>query len=64
MNLPYVLILGYRNSYSDGKESACNAGNLVQFLGGEDPLEKERLPTLLFFPGEFYGQKSLAGYSP
>ena len=54
MNLPYVLILGYRNSYSDGKESACNAGNLVQFLGGEDPLEKERLPTLLFFPGEFY----------
>ena len=64
MNLPYVLILGYRNSYSDGKESACNAGNPVQFLGGEDPLEKERLPTLLFCPGEFYGQKSLAGYSP
>ena len=23
------------------KESACNAGTLVQSLGGEDPLEKE-----------------------
>ena len=25
---------------SDGKESACNAGDLVQSLCGEDPLEK------------------------
>ena len=25
---------------SDGKESACNAGDGVQSLGGEDPLEK------------------------
>ena len=25
---------------SDGKESACNAGDPVQFLGWEDPLEK------------------------
>ena len=25
---------------SAGKESACNAGDLVQFLGREDPLEK------------------------
>ena len=25
---------------SAGKESACNAGNPVQFLGQEDPLEK------------------------
>ena len=24
-----------------GKESACNAGDLVGSLGGEDPLEKE-----------------------
>ena len=66
MSLPYVMILGYRNSYSNsyGKESACNAGNLVQFLGGEDPLEKERLPTPVFLPKEFYEQKSLAGNSP
>ena len=26
---------------SVGKESACNAGELVQSLGWEDPLEKE-----------------------
>ena len=26
---------------SDGKASACNAGDLVRFLGREDPLEKE-----------------------
>ena len=25
---------------SDGKESACNAGYLIQSLGWEDPLEK------------------------
>ena len=24
-----------------GKESTCNAGDMVQSLGGEDPLEKE-----------------------
>ena len=27
---------------SAGKESACNAGDLHQFLGWEDPLEKEK----------------------
>ena len=32
--------MGFPHS-SVGKESACNAGNPVQFLGWEDPLEKE-----------------------
>ena len=32
-------------------------------LGWEDPLEKEWLPTPAFFPGEFHGERSLAGYS-
>ena len=27
---------------SDGKESACSAGDPVQSLGQEDPLEKEK----------------------
>ena len=27
----------------------------VRFLGGGDPLEKERLPTPVFWPGEFHG---------
>ena len=49
----------------------------VQFLGREDLLEKgmsthssilawrrECPPTPAFLPGEFHGQRSLAGYSP
>ena len=32
------LILGFPGG-SDGKESACNAGDLGQSLGQEDPLE-------------------------
>ena len=36
----------------------------VQSLGQEDPLEKEWLTTPVFLPGEFHGQRSLAGYRP
>ena len=36
----------------------------VWSLGQEDPLEKEWQPTPVFLPGEFHGQRSLAGYSP
>ena len=36
----------------------------VRSLGWEDPLEKEWPPTPVFLPGEFHGQKRLAGYSP
>ena len=35
-----------------------------QSLGREEPLEKERLPTPIFWPGGFHGQRSLVGYSP
>jgi len=35
---------------SAGKESVCNAEDLVW----EDPLEKGRLPTPVFCPGEFH----------
>ena len=35
-----VWIHGFPGS-TDGKASACNAGDLVCSLGGEDPLEKE-----------------------
>ena len=41
---------------SDGKEPACNAGDLTSIL------RLGRYPV--FFPGEFHGQRSLAGYSP
>ena len=36
----------------------------VRSLGWEDPLEREGQPTPVFLPGEFHGQRSLAGYSP
>ena len=36
----------------------------VPLLGQEDPWRREWLPTPMFLPGEFYGQRSLAGYSP
>ena len=35
----------------------------VQSLGWDDPLEREWLPTPIFLPREFHGQRSLAGYS-
>ena len=37
---------------------------LVQSLGQQDPLEKKLQPIPVFLRGEFYGQRSLAGYSP
>ena len=34
----------------------------VQFLGQDDPIEKERLPTPVFLPGEFHGLYSPWGH--
>ena len=36
----------------------------AQSLGLEDPLEQEQQPTPVFLPGDSYGQRSLASYSP
>ena len=48
---------------SDGKESACNAGDMGSVPGsGRSPGEGQ--PTPVFLPGESHGQRSLAGYSP
>ena len=33
-------------------------------LGLEDPWRREWLSTPVFLPGEFHGQRSLAGYGP
>ena len=44
---------------SDGKESACNAGD-----PGSVPWRREWQPTPVFLPGEFHRQRSLVGYSP
>ena len=35
----------------------------VQSLGGKIPWRREWLPTPVFLPGEFHGQRSLVGYS-
>ena len=37
--IPTPVFLGFPGG-SAGKESTCNAGDLIQFLGQEDPLEK------------------------
>ena len=50
---------------SDGKESACNAGHPGLIPGlGRFPWRKEWLPTPVFLPGEFHGQRILVNYSP
>ena len=35
----------------------------VQLLGLEEPLETAQQPTPVFLPGQFHGQRNLAGYS-
>ena len=49
---------------SAGKESACNAGDLGSIPGlGRSPGEvRERLPTSVFWPGEFHGLYSPWGH--
>ena len=44
------------HSGSDGKESACNAGDLGLIPGlGRSLGERKRLPTPVFWLGEFHG---------
>ena len=43
---------------SAGKESACNEETWFRSLGWEDPLEKERQPTPVLWPGELHGLSS------
>ena len=45
------------------KTSACNAGDLGS-IPGKIPWRRKWQPTPVFLPGEFHGQRSLAGYSP
>ena len=52
--LPTLVFLGF-SCGSAGKVSTCNAGYLGLIRACEDPLETGRLPTPVFWPGEFYG---------
>ena len=47
---------------SDGKESACNVGDLGSIPGLKDSLEKETTPV--FLSGKSHEWRSLADYSP
>ena len=49
---------------SEGKESACDAGNQGLIPGLENPLEEAWQPTPVFLPGESHGQNNLASHSP
>ena len=49
---------------SDGKESACNEGDLASIPGWEDPLEKGRATHSISLPGKPQGQRILEDYSP
>ena len=51
---------------SDSKESACNSGDLGLIPGlGRSPGEGNGHPLQYsVWPGDFHGQRSLAGYSP
>ena len=54
----------YHPGGSDGKASACHAGDLGSILrSGRFPWRREWLPTLVFLLGEFHGQRSV-GWSP
>ena len=60
----FTFTLGFPGS-SVGKESACNAGDvgLIPWVG-KIPCRRELLPTPVFWPGEFHGQRRLTGCFP
>ena len=50
---------------SDGKASACNAGDPGSIPGsGRSPGEGKWQSTPVPLPGKFHGRRSLVGYSP
>ena len=66
MKTQHIKTLGYYWGFpgsSDGKE--CPVWEIwFQSLGQKDPLKREWLSTPAIVPREFYGQRSLASYSP
>ena len=56
MDLKYILEVEGFSGGSAGKESTCNVGDLGLIPGlGRSPWRRERLPTPVFWPGEFFG---------
>ena len=62
--LGHMVVLSFAGG-SDGRESACNAEDLGLIPGSRRfPKKREWLPTPIFLPGDFHGQRSLVSYSP
>ena len=55
--------MGFRGG-SDGKESACNAGDPGSIPGWGRSSEKEMAAHSSILPGKSHGQRSLVDYSP
>ena len=54
--VPATVMLNFGASCgSAGEESACNEGTWVWSLGWEDPLEKGKAASPVFWPREFHG---------
>ena len=62
--LYFIVIYGGFPGGSDGKEHTCNAGDLVQFLGQEDSLEKGMATHSSTLASFLHGVRSLVGPSP
>ena len=64
-NSPLLTKEGFPGDSVVKKNSPANAGDMGFGLWvGMIPWRRKWQPTPVFLPGEFYGQKSLAGYSP
>ena len=62
--LPLKLEAGFPGG-SEGKASACNAGDLSSIPGwGRFPWRRKWQPTSVLLPGKPHGWRSLVGYSP
>ena len=62
-NLQLIVFSKGFSGDSDGKESACNAGDGFDPWVRKIPWRREWLPTPVFLPGKSYGQRSLMSYS-
>ena len=67
MDIPpwmYLILFNGLPCGSDCKILPVMPKTQVQFLSWEDLQKRKWQPTPVFFPGDFHGQRNLAGYSP
>ena len=65
VNMDTEMSIGETSVTQTVKNLPAMQATQVRSLDGKDPLETGMwLPTPVFLPGEFHGQRSLVGYSP